>query len=637
MAEPLDYRALGFKCGLEIHQQVATRKLFCSCRTDAPELDDERPHHRFVRRLRPTQSELGEVDAAALAEAGRDRTFEYRGHPPYSCLVEADEEPPHPIGEETLDVALTMALLLGARPVDELQWMRKIVIDGSNTSGFQRTGLVALGGSVDGVAIQTICLEEDSARRIGEKGSITVWGLDRLGIPLIEIATDPTIKDGGHAREVAARLGALLRSTGRVKRGLGTIRQDLNVSIAAGTRVEVKGVQELNAIPHVTDWEVRRQLRLAEVRTELGRRGATVESYAWAPRDLSDVFAKTQAKFVAATLAKGGKVLGHRLVGMHGLLGAARKEDPRLGKELAQYARRDGGVQGILHGDELPGMGVSDPDVAEVRRRLGCAAHDSFVLVAAEPARAESALRIVVGRARRALEGTVPEVRMAEPDYTTSYLRPMPGRARMYPETDIPPAPVTAERLARLRASLPPPPERVVARLVAAHGVSADEASQIVADGRVVDFEALAAAGEARLAARTLLSYLPELERQHPAATPKLLPWAKEALGAVKAGRFAKEGVPNVLAALAEGKARTVEAAVAAAGLGAAGRSEVEARARALVQERADLVRQRGAASAGPLMGELMKEFRGRVDGRVISEVLEREIACVAAPNGKSA
>lgn len=622
----LDYAALGFRCGLEIHQQVATSKLFCRCRTETTDLDDDHPDFTFLRRLRPTQSEMGEVDAAALTEARRARLYEYRGFHGHSCLVEADEEPPHPASEDALDVGLTMGLLLGSHVVDEIQWMRKIVIDGSNTTGFQRTGLIALGGAVDETGIQTICLEEDSARKIRDDRERVVYGLDRLGIPLIEIATAPTLRDPHHARLVAARLGALLRSTGRVKRGLGTIRQDLNVSIRDGTRIEVKGVQDLASIPRVIEWEVRRQVRLVEVAKALQERGVTAADYAWNPVDASELFARAQSKVLQKVLSSGGAILGHRLPALHGLLGAATKEDPRLGRELAQYAKRDGGVQGILHGDELPGLGVTESEVTAVRARLGCTANDSFVLVAEARPVAERALRVAIERAQRSLQGVPPEVRMAEPDGSTSYLRPMPGAARMYPETDIPPSRVPAERLERLRTQLPPPPEAVVERLRTRHGISVDEATQMVTEGLTTEFEALAAAGDAGLASRTLLAYLPDLERRYPASAPRLHGWATEAIAAVKAGAFAKEGVPKILEALATGQAATLADASRLLGLSVVDRSQVETRARRLVEERADFVRQRGPQSVGPLMGLLMAEYRGKVDGRVLNEVLTHEV-----------
>lgn len=630
----IDYEAVGFRCGLEIHQQLATGKLFCRCATDDREVDDEHPDFSFSRRLRPAQSELGEVDAAARIEAERARRFEYLGFHGLSCLVDADEEPPHPAGEDALDVALTMALFLDSRPVDEVEWMRKIVIDGSNTTGFQRTGLVALRGRVDDVGVQTICLEEDSARRVGEEDGVVRYGLDRLGIPLVEIATDPDIRNPKHARDVAARLGALLRATGRVKRGIGTIRQDLNVSIRGGTRVEVKGVQELNAIPRVIEWEVRRQGRLIEVAAALKERKVTAKDLDVAPQDVTGVFRDTESKVIRGVLGTKGVVLGVRLAGFHGLVGSAEKDAPRLGRELADHARQDAGVRGLLHGDELPSLGVTQEEVDAARAELGCGDEDSFLLVAAPKAKGERAIDVALRRARAALDGVPAEVRQARPDDTNGYLRPMPGAARMYPETDVPPVPVVAARLNRLREELPDPPEARVERLMERHGLSKELAAQAVDEGVDDRILALAAhAEDATLVARTLLATVPEIRREHPEADlgDEVL---REAFDGLKEGAFAKEALPDVVAALATGRAKSVEAAVGDLGLAAADAEAVEAAARRLVEQRSEFVEERGEASVGPLMGVLMKEFRGKADGQLVSQCLAKAVKEHLARNG---
>ncbi|HDS59720.1 MAG TPA: Glu-tRNA(Gln) amidotransferase subunit GatE, partial [Thermoplasmatales archaeon] len=288
----MDYAALGFKAGLEIHQQLDTHKLFCAC----PSVITENVDYTFERELRPTGSELGEVDRAALAEARRQRRFVYRASRAATCLVEADEEPPHAANAEGLEVCLTVATLLGSRVVDEIQFMRKIVIDGSATSGFQRTALVALGGKVDSIGIQTICLEEDAARLLEEREGTVYYGLDRLGIPLIEIVTAPDITSPQEAEEVALRIGRLLRATKKVKRGLGTIRQDLNVSISAGNRVEIKGVQDLRSIPSILEKEVERQLELAAVAEELQNRVSDRDLAGQGSREVTDLFVDTSSR-----------------------------------------------------------------------------------------------------------------------------------------------------------------------------------------------------------------------------------------------------------------------------------------------------------------------------------------------------
>ncbi|HLD41526.1 MAG TPA: Glu-tRNA(Gln) amidotransferase subunit GatE, partial [archaeon] len=240
----MNYSEIGFKSGLEIHQQLDTeKKLFCNCKS---RLTNQKAVAKIMRKQRPVAGELGEVDAAAAYELLKNKTFEYDFYPQESCLVEADEEPPHPINPEALKIGLQVALLLNCEIPDEIHVMRKTVIDGSNTSGFQRTSIIGLNGWIETskgkVGITSLSLEEDSAQILDRKENKVVYGLDRLGIPLLEIGTAAEGKDPEHAKELAEKLGLLLKSV-KVKKGLGTIRQDLNVSIKGGARQELKGFQ----------------------------------------------------------------------------------------------------------------------------------------------------------------------------------------------------------------------------------------------------------------------------------------------------------------------------------------------------------------------------------------------------------
>jgi len=259
-----DYQKIGFKCGIEIHNRLNTKtKLFCGCK---PTFSGNKLSSLIKRKLRAVAGELGQVDVAALYEYLRDRTFFYNCYPDETCLIETDEEPPHALNKEALEVVLQVALLLKAEIPDEIHIMRKTVIDGSNTCGFQRTAIVGMNGVLETtkgkVRITNICLEEESSGIVKQEGNEITYRLDRLGIPLIEIGTAPDIKDPEHAKEVAEKLGMLIRSTGKSQRGIGVTRQDVNVSIAKGARVEVKGVQELDAIPEIIENEIKRQQEL---------------------------------------------------------------------------------------------------------------------------------------------------------------------------------------------------------------------------------------------------------------------------------------------------------------------------------------------------------------------------------------
>ena len=286
-----NWEDLGLMMGLEIHQQLNTKhKLFCPCST---ELIDDEFDDGIIRNLRPTQSELGQIDRAALQESLRDMTFKYESFNNHTCLVETDDEPPHALNREALDICITIASLLNMKMVDEFHTMRKQVIDGSNTGGFQRTGLAATDGYLDTpygrVAIESLGLEEDAARRIDSDDEFTEFRLDRLGIPLAEITTDPSMHHPEQIKEVAYMIGQVLRST-NVKRGIGTIRQDVNISIIRGARVEIKGLQDLDLMPEIVEREVQRQLALADIKDELIKRNASVEDTIY---DLDEVFKDT--------------------------------------------------------------------------------------------------------------------------------------------------------------------------------------------------------------------------------------------------------------------------------------------------------------------------------------------------------
>ena len=626
------YEGLGFKAGVEIHQQLDTSKLFCSCSS----ILREEVEASILRRLSPTQSEMGELDAAALAEAGRSLVFNYEANGS-SCLMEADEEPPHPVNGEALEIGLLVAHLLHARPIDEVHYMRKIVIDGSNTTGFQRTALYARDGHMelaDGhrVGVYGFWLEEDAARRMEEgvargKERQATFRLDRLGIPLIELATSPDVRTPAEMRVVAERLGTLLRATKRVKRGLGTIRQDLNVSIKGGVRTETKGVQDLRLIPEYVAEEVERQRGLVSVREELARRGVSTDDIPTGPTDVTGVLEGTGSKVLSGALEKGGRVLALRLPGFAGLLKGPDGEDGtrrRLGTELAGYAISMG-LRGVFHSDELPAYGVTAEEVDQVAATLGCSEGDAFVMAAGPEATVTAAMEAVASRAASACGQMQPEVRGAQVDGTTRFMRPLPGSARMYPETDVPPVRLTPELLAAVEGIPVEMPEQWVERISREMGLAPAQAEQLINRGQDAEFERLAGRHDPKLVGLVLLSVLPELEREGVAVDDVEEIVLDQLLSGVSDGLYSKEILPQVLGRIVE-HGEGPEEAAKALGLSIVDAEDVAARIDAIVRDRGDLVRERGRGAMGPLMGEVMKEFRGQVDGKELSRLLGESI-----------
>ncbi len=602
----MDYDAIGLVSGLEIHQQLDTEtKLFCGCPTvvrPAEEHDGE-----FCRYLRATASELGEIDRAAEEEMKQVRRFRYLAYDT-TCLVENDDEPPSPMNEEALEVTLEVARTFGMTPIEQVHVMRKLVIDGSNTSGFQRTALVAVGGVLpNGGVVESICLEEEAAQRVEDN----CFSLDRLGIPLVEITTSPCLRTPEEVQETAAYIGMVLRSTGKVKRGIGTIRQDLNVSIRDGARVEIKGVQELDLIAETVRREVARQQGLLAIRSELLAREATVEDEAV---EVTGLFTGTKS----SVLKKAPVVLALRLRGFAGLVGRELQPGRRLGSELSDYAKKCG-VGGIFHTDELPAYGVTAEEVAALRGELGAADEDCIVLVAAPRPKAECAVRQVVRRARLAFEGVPEETRKMLEGGSSAYMRPLPGAARMYPETDVLPVAITPERWANVRA-----PELLTERekrYAAEYDLSASTAHQLAYSERLPLFEQAVAAGlQPGLASRTVLATLKELSRDGVDVGRIADEQVIAVLAAVEAERAAKEAVPDLLRAVAEGA--TVEEALAACAPAVTG-ADLAVIVDRVVAERAEFVRERGMGALGPLMGVVMAEVRGSADGKKVAGLLK--------------
>lgn len=633
MANKLDYEKLGLKVGLEIHQQLDTKhKLFCNCPTELVDADKQ---DEFERRLRPTQSELGEVDIAAFFEWKRGRIYHYESPRTGSCLVETDEEPPHELNREALTIALAIAKALHSNIVDEIHVMRKIVIDGSNTTGFQRTAIVSLGGYIEingkRYGIQTICLEEDAARKVGEEGKKVRYRLDRLGIPLIEIATSPDIHSPEEAEKVALAIGQLLRLTGKVKRGIGTIRQDLNISIEGGVKTEIKGVQRLDLLPKVIEYEVQRQLKLLEIRDELRKRGVREEDLVYDFIDVTDVFKKTQSKVIRRTIASGGKVLAVKLPGFKGLLGVELQPNRRFGTELADYARFWGGVGGLFHSDELPKYGISKEEVEKVYEKLKAdPSRDAFVIIADKEEKVREALKAVIDRAREALKGIPKETRAANPDGTTRYMRPQPGAARMYPETDIPPVEITEELLKEAEKLVPEPPQRKLKKLVEQHGLSKELAQQVLRSIYLALYEELVEKyGDkvpATIIANTIVSTLKALKGEGIPVENIEEHHIEDTIRVVAEGKASKEAIPEILAYLAKYPEKSAEQAVKELGIKVMSMNEVEKIIDEIVKEMKPLILQRKERAMGPVMGRVMAKLRGKVEGRVVAQIVSKKI-----------
>lgn len=625
----MDYKKLGLTVGIEIHQELDTEhKLFCSC---PPKINKDEPDFIFTRKLRPAQSELGEIDPAALFEFLKGKKIIYQANYDSSCLVEMDEEPPGPMDSEALDIGLQFSLLTKGAPVDEVQIMRKTVVDGSNTGGFQRTSVISLGGELEATDktyhLEQVAIEEDAARKIEEDGDTITYRLDRLGIPLIEITTSPEMHTPKEVYNVAARIGSILRATGRVRRGLGTIRQDINVSIMNGAIIEVKGAQDLGMIETIVEYEAQRQATLVEIAEILKDRDIKDAMLTKDLLDVSDLFKETESRILVNALKSGGKVYAVKLKGFNGLTGKELCPNRRLGTEMSDHAKFMGGVRGIFHTDELPGYKITEDEVEALRNAVDAKPDDAVVIVADAEEKCKAALIAVVDRAKQALEGVPAETRSANPDGTTRFTRPRPGAARMYPETDVKPVQITPEMVEEIKGRLPEMPEAKLARYQKEYDLNEKLATQIIDSDYLSLFEKLASEGvSTTLLAVTLTEDLTKLRRDGVPIDELSDASITDVFMLVESGTTVKESIPELLQYLAEHPDSTAEVALDLLGLAMLSEDQLKAIIDEVVVNGLDLVKERGMGAMGPLMGAAMSKVRGKAQPQLVQKLLQAAI-----------
>jgi glutamyl-tRNA(Gln) amidotransferase subunit E len=602
-----NYTELGLKCGIEIHQQLEGKKLFCDCPTV---LRDDEPKFTISRKLRASAGEAGKVDLAAAVEQSKDKTFIYEGYDT-TCLVETDSEPPHEINQDALQTVLQFSKMVKANVVQVIQVMRKTVVDGSNTSGFQRTALVARNGllktSEGDVRLEGINIEEEACKNVSESATERTFRLDRLGIPLIEIGTAPDIQTPSQCQEVSMKLGMLLRSLPGIKRGLGSIRQDVNISIKGGDRIEVKGFQDLKMIPTLVELEVKRQSELLKIQKEL----KDVKLDKIKIVDLTSLLKNSTSTIIAKTIKNQGVVLAIKLNGFSGLIGREIQPGRRLGSEFSDRAKVKAGVGGIFHSDELPNYGITGKEVEIIGKTLKCAKNDAFVLVADAKNKSTRAMEAVYERAQEAFLGVPKEVRKDRPDGTTTFMRPMPGAARMYPETDVPLIyPVTK------KIKLPELLDQKVVRYQKKLGLSRDLAQFVAKSGKVSLFEELVTIYpkiKAAFIADVLTSMLVEVKRKYDVdPSPLVDDDFRDVFKYLSEEKIHKDIILDVLIDMCKRQFDVTKYA-------SLGTEEIHA-------ELKEIIKNNPKAPFPALMGIAMKKLAGKASGKFIAEELKKLI-----------
>ena len=621
---------VGVKVGLEIHQQLATnKKLFCNCIPT----DTEEYSIKFQRKLRAAKSELGEYDPAALFEKSKSKSIMYYANPDSSCLVEQDEEPPHELDEDAKRISLIIASALKSNIFSEIYPMRKTVVDGSNTTGFQRTMLISQGGNfeVEGttIGIQSICLEEDAAKNLGDEGIIRKFGLERLGIPLVEIATEPFEVKPQHIKKIALALGRILRSTKKVKRGLGSIRQDVNVSIkdGGGVVIEVKGVQQLDQLEKVVEYEAKRQQGLLEISKELKKRN-WIHDKEKDRKDITELFTKCKSKIIQSAIKKQQKIFAISFINMGEIFGYTPYEGIRLGKEIAELVRFFG-IGGVFHSDELPNYGIEEIDIENLKEFLKINEKDAFLILATTKEKIHIVIDQIISRIEFIKNNGIPiDTRLATMNGETKFLRPRPGAARMYPETDIPPIIISNEELENAKKNIPKSWDESLLELQKKYTLNPQLSEQIF-DSRYIElFEKIV--GKVKINPTFIVSILcstiTSFERN--GLNSKLLKneEIEKSFQLLDEGKIAKESIEIIFENIMAGKSQSTQEAMKNASIEAVNESEVEEIIKKIVENNQEIVKNQKERAVGPLMGIAMKELRGKASGELVNNLLLKNI-----------
>ncbi len=596
----LDYKKLGLRAGLEIHQQLSSgTKLFCRCPIPEKTEGSREFPIEIRRKMRPVQSELGEEDPAALFEFLRGKTFVYKANSESSCLVELDESPPLPTNEKALKTAIQIAKLLNCSLVDEIHVMRKTVIDGSAVSGFQRTALVATDGNLETsfgrVGIQTINLEEDSAPAMA-KGDVVEYRLDRLGTPLVEIATDSSLGSPKEVKETAEKIGSLLRSV-EVMRGIGSIRQDVNISVSEGNRAEIKGFQQLEDMEKLVENEVARQVALLEIRDELRKRG--FEEIKPESRDVTKIFKNTKSGFVRRALENGQHVSALVLPKFSGLL-KRQCSDRTFGGELSAYPGSYG--LGIIHSDEQLEKYALATEFNELRKELRVDEEDLIAIIIGN--KTEPAVSALVQRANQCLHGVPKETRVVD-GIGSRYARPLPGSGRLYPESDVPAIKITKE-LASVEL-----PKTIEEKINELKELPRQLAEQIV-KSKYYDWFNELKKYDPVLAATIFLSTYKDLSRRGFDVNKIKFEDLDILISAVSKGKVSKNFIPDILLEVCGGARvdSVIEKYITIS----------DDELRKTVQ---GIIKENPGKSDTALIGIVMEKAKGRADGRKVSQLIK--------------
>ena len=624
-----DFKKLGLMCGLEVHQQLDSKnKLFCRCPNKLQ--GTREPDFTLKRFMRPVLGEMGTYDEAMLTEYEKGMNIIYECYNDVICTYELDETPPFECNDEARKIAIEIGLLLNSNIIEEMHVCRKNYLDGSVPCGFQRTMILAKDGSVElengkKIGIDIICLEEDAARKIKTENKTNYFRLDRLGIPLVEVTTKPDICDPYECRECAERLGLLLWST-KVKRVLGSIRQDVNVSIKAGTRIEIKGVQKLDWIPILIKHEISRQLKLVEIKEELHKRNLNEKDITNDSKDLTKLMSKTKSNFISKGIKSGKKLYGINFKGFNGIFGKELMKDYRFGTEVSSKVKSISGLKGLIHSDEdLKKYKFSDDDVKRIKDQLKSKGNDCFILFLDTKKKVEKAIEVIINRVKYAFKGVPPETRRALEGGNTEFLRELHGGARLYPDTDSQAIINKTEEVIAIKKALPEYPWITIKNYSKRYKIEKRLIKELIFTRNLNLFNDLIKIypDNPTLVITTLLEMTTALRREGKNIENIKDTDYKDIFTLLKKEEIGKEAIENIMILKAASPELTIDQVKKKLNIESISIEDLSKIINEILNRTIELIKKKEMSAMGPLMGEIMKKVRGKIDGAIVSKELK--------------
>ncbi|MFX1379372.1 MAG: Glu-tRNA(Gln) amidotransferase subunit GatE [Promethearchaeota archaeon] len=625
-----DYEKLGLKCGLEIHQQLDTeKKLFCRC---PAELQGTRsPEFTVSREMRPVLGEMGTYDKAMLTEYEKGMGIVYEGYNDVVCTYELDDTPPFSCNSEARMVALQIAMLLNANIIEEMHVCRKNYLDGSVPSGFQRTMILGTDGYVTlengkRIRIEILSLEEEAARKIKTENKLNFFRLDRLGIPLVEVTTKPDINTPEECRECAERIGLLLWST-KVKKVLGSIRQDVNVSIEAGTRIEIKGVQKLGWIPVLINHEISRQLKLLEIKEELQKRKLNEKDVPNSAVDLTESLINTKSNFIAKGIKSGKLAYGINFKDFKGIFGKILMEDYRFGTEVSNKVKLISGLKGIIHSDEdLNKYNLSSENIKKIKTKLDSKENDCFILLLGSEKELKKAINVIINRVKFAFNGVPPETRKALESGNTEFLRELHGGARLYPDTDTEIIFNDEKEINELRKTLPEYPWIIINKYSKKYKVEERLIKDLIFTGKLQLFNELIKIypDNPSLIFTSLLETTTALRREGKNIEIIADSDFLEIFNLIKKNEISKEAIEEIMSLKADSPEISIDKIKKKLKIESISIADLNKIIEEIIKKNLKLIKEKEMRAKGPLMGEVMKSVRGKIDGAIVSKELDK-------------